>query len=53
MTPEERIKYAIEEAKKSAKKFFEDKPEYIKKELEDETVMGNIKNIAQPDDKSE
>lgn len=53
MTPEERLKYAADQAKKSAKALFKEKPQDIQEELEKESVLGNVENLAKPDNKSE
>lgn len=42
-----------EQAKQSAKKIFAPKDKKIEEELKKETVMGNPKNLAKPDNKSE
>lgn len=45
--------YVNEQAKKSAKALFKEKPQDIQEELEKESVLGNVENLAKPDKKSE
>ncbi|GAA3924323.1 hypothetical protein [Litoribacillus peritrichatus] len=49
----ERLKYATEQAKKSAEDLFKKKPIEIQQELVKEVVLGNVENLAKPDNKSE
>lgn len=53
MNTEDRIKQARDKAKKSAKEIFKENPADIKKELENETLLGNPGTLVRLDDKSE
>lgn len=50
---EERIRKAKENAKRKAKELFKEKPDYVKKEFENETSMGRPENLIKPDNKDE
>ena len=53
MTLEERLKYATEQAKKSAVELFNSKPQVIQEAFEKASVLGSVENLAKPDNKSE
>lgn len=53
MTPEERIRYAKEKAKESARKFLEEMPEDVRKEFEKESTQGSPDNLVKPDKEDE
>lgn len=53
MNIEDRIKYAEEKGRESAKQLFKEKPQDLKEELERETVLGTPESLVEPENKNE